>query len=326
MNNQYPVGYNPMYAFPGQANQGQQPSPPPSAPPAPSEPDAFVPPPPPYHGVAQGYYAPPQQAQRVLTQAVHNQTLALLGKADEQANAILRRSNLNVTPYNTYVAQYPAYRRPVVAAAPVNITYVDNSWSWGRGWGGGWSRPQPQVVHHHHYQGNQAGNHPNQKKSDDAGLRILVGVVAAVVLGVGAYCLGKAVAANEDAQERTETYAELKHSWIHNKFCYPADYQVTVNGIVQRADSILQRQQTNRMHRTIFIIAALVAGGLAFAGAVAGSGGLMAAGTYVGGATLLLGLFKLGYNAFSNKERNDAQAIDHGIDTLRRQPNLYIYA
>lgn len=332
-NNQYSVGtpsYNPYAGFYPDPFQGQGNNPPPSAPPSQEGVQGvYVPPPPPYaavNGNANAYaYVVPPVAQYVLDSETHNKTEELLRKANEEASAILGRRREELSPFNDCVSrQYQGYHRPVVATAPVNITVVDNSWHsyGGWGWGWGWSRPQT-VVHHHHYN-NQAGNDRNQKGNDDTGVRILVGVVAFVVLGIGALMLGKAVAASENAQAKTETYAQLKYSWLNNKHRYPPQFRTTVDGIVEKVESIHKTQSRNRMVKTLLVISTLVAGGLAFYGAVAGAAAFMAAGTYVGGATLLVALFKLSYNAFSRKQINDAQAIDQGITALSKQQLIFV--
>ena len=81
-------------------------------------------------------------------------------------------------------------------------------------------------------------------------------------------------------------------------------------------ESIYKRHQNNRVHKIALLIAAFVAGGAAFAGALAASKVLMAAGVVIGACTAAVGLYKLGYSYWSNRETKDAQAIDKALNEV----------
>lgn len=158
-----------------------------------------------------------------------------------------------------------------------------------------------------------------------------MGLVSVVVIFVGGFFVGKAMAASEDAHEEALSYIELKDRWNTNrfsinpnKFSYPAQYQVHVDNIIIRVESIFARQRTNRMQNVALLIGTLAAAGAAFGGAVVGSGAWMAAGTLIGAGLLGLSIIKLGYRCISQGAKRDAKAINDEFDLLNRQPPLLI--
>lgn len=277
-----------------------------AAPPPPYAPGAATP-----QNNAPVPFAPPQ---RVLTQKIHDKTLELLTKADEQAANILGRTVVPLPAYTPQAAppQGVHFAPPVNHAPAVNIDLADRSW---RMFNGGDTH-----VHHHYHNGNEE----QEQEKDQTGLRIFVGIVGLAAALATAFFLGKAVAGQEDAEDETEHFEGLKTRWEMKKDLYEDDYQSNVDVIIQRMESIYTRHQNNRVHKIALLIAAFIAGGAAFAGALVASKVLMAAGVVIGACTAAVGLYKLGYYYWSNRETKDAQAIDKALDELKVMP-LVIY-
>jgi len=255
------------------------------------------------------YYYPVQPSQPVLTQTVHNKTLELLAKASEQVNPILRRQPATSPSYNPAAVIPAQYLAQPVLKSPqpsINVDLSDRSWKMFN---------NETHVHHHNDQG--AGN---QDKQDDTGQRILVGVIGVAAALAAAFFLGKALAGQEDAKEESLNVEELKADWNVNKNLYNRDYSALVDKIVVRLDSILNRQAAGRVHKAALLIFAFIAGGTAFAGALAASKLLMTAAVVIGTCTAAAALFKMGYAYFSKRETKDAETIDRALQELKTVP------
>lgn len=253
------------------------------------------------------YYYPVQPPQPVLTLAIHNKTLELLAKANEQVNRILGRQPATPPSYNPaavipaqYLAQ-PALKSPQPS---IHVDLSDRSWKM--------FNNETHVYHH-----NEA---ENKEKQDDTGVRILAGVVGVAAALAAAFFLGKALAGQEDAKEESLSIEDLKTDWNDNKNLYNRNYSALVDKIVIRFDSILNRQASDRVHKAALLIFAFIAGGTAFAGALAASKLLMTAAVVIGTCTAAAALFKMGYAYFSKRETKDAEAIDRALEELKTVP------
>lgn len=251
------------------------------------------------------YYQLPMP--KVLTKAIHDETIKLLRKADEMSSTILYgKASRSASCDSVY---YPVAQK---AAAPTyNFDFSDKSWKMFN---------NETHVHHHNYHN---GNDSNEKK-DDVGIRILVGVIGLIVAGITAFCIGKAMAENEDVQEENIEFEVVKGRWNVNKDCYAYDYQSTVDKIVLKVDALLQRQQTNRIHKIALLVFGFIGGGTAVAGALAGSATVMTVAAGIGACVIVAGLFKAGYACFSTRDQKDAQVIDRGLEELRKQTLIVV--
>lgn len=251
------------------------------------------------------YYAP-VAPKPVLTKAIHIQTEKLLAKASEMSASILYGNVQNPPSYN------PQYLQPVApkTAPTYNFDFSDKSWKMFN---------NETHVHHHHHHGEESD------KKDDTGTRVLVGVIGLVVAGVAAFFIGKAIAQGEDAAEENQSVEDLKTRWDINKICYEADYQATVDSIIGRMDALSERNQTNRIHKIALLVFGFIGGGTAVAGAIIGSGALMATAGAIGAFVAIAALFKLGYTCFSTRDQKDAQAIEKNlIDLNYMQPAVVV--
>ena len=148
---------------------------------------------------------PTPNAPPVLTRKIHDKTLELLSKAEEQAADILGRKVVPLAPNPQAAPQGVHYAPPVNHAPPVNIDLSDRSW---RMFNGGDTH-----VHHHYHDGNE----DQEKEKDQTGLRIFVGIVGLAAALATAFFLGKAVAGQEDAEDETEHFEGLRARWKRKK-------------------------------------------------------------------------------------------------------------
>jgi hypothetical protein len=242
-----------------------------------------------------------------LTQTVHNDTKKLLAKAAEFSSAILGSSS---SKQHSYSSQYQHQTvKPSVAkpAAPIfNIDLSDRHWDMFN---------SKTEVHHHYHNGERK----NAEKTDNTGIRILVGVAGFTIALVAAFFVGKAVAQGEDVAEENIGFEKLKDRWKFNKACYEGDHQALVEEVISRTDTILQRRQINHTHKIALLVFAFISGGAGFAGALIGSTALMTAAVALGVIVSIAALFKLGYACFSMREKNDARAIEKNLAELQQK-------
>lgn len=250
------------------------------------------------HVPANAPTAPP--AAPVLTEEIHLQTVALLNKAEAQTAHLVGRDVVPIKPANKTQAAAPQGAH--YAAAPINIDLSDRSW---RMFNGG------DTHVHHHYQEDE------QKEKDQTGLRIFVGIVAVIAALTTVFFIGKAVAEQEDAEDETAPYEDLKSQWDSNKDLYQIGYQTKVDTIIKRMDAISKRQENSRAYKIALLIAAFVAGGTAFGGAVVGSPLLMGAAVVVGVVTGCVALYRLAYACFSNRDTKDATVMEAALKDLK---------
>lgn len=256
----------------------------------------------------QHVYFSPFPVQPSLTQVVHQKTLTLLSKANEQVSKILDHQVLSPTP--VYAAAPIAVTPVVQPSAPaIHIDLSDKSWKMFN---------NETQVHHHYHQEN------DEKEKNQTGLRVFVGVIGVAIAFATAFFVGKAIAGQEEAQEETESFEELKTQWDGNQALYPVDYQTEVNTLIGRLESIYKREATSRIHKIALLVFAFLAGGTAFAGALAASNVLMAAGVALGVGTAVAALFKLGYSCFSQRDLKDAESIETAINNLSAK-TLVVY-
>lgn len=258
-------------------------------------------------------YVPVTPPKPLLTQAIHNQTLKLLAKASEMSTSILYGElpppppaydpNMPPPPYIPFPAYQPQQAQPAAprpAPTTYNFDFSDKSW-----------RMFNNETHVHHH-GEESD------KKDDTGTRILVGLIGIVAAGAAAFFLGKTIAQGEEVEVENQSFEDLKTSWNHNKMCYEANYQATVESIMSKADALSQRNQTNRTHKIALLVFGFIGGGTAVAGAIVGSSALMATAAAVGALVSVAALFKLGYACFSTRDQNDAESIERNLEDLRK--------
>jgi hypothetical protein len=240
---------------------------------------------------------PSAPAAPILTQTIHERTLQLLSKAHETANSILGSDR--VTPITSQRNQAASS----VPSAPVFVNF---------------SQPEYNVfssrtVHHHHY-GRGEGE-------DDSGKRTFAVIIGTVVAGVSAYLFGKITAENEEAQANEESLNSLEQDWKENQHIYTwqpngSEYIQRVNTIVNKTHVILNRQASNRHHKQAIIVAFLAAGILGVTGGIIASHALMTTGLVLGIGAGLFGLYKLGYQHFSQLDLKDAKAIEQNLNLV----------
>lgn len=249
-------------------------------------------------------FAPPKPA---LTQTAHTDTEKLLAKASEVSESILNRPAPKLPPYNP---QQPQVVRPVITkpAAPVfNIDLSDRHWDMFN---------NKTEVHHHYHDGEDKDS---KQKKDAAGIRLLVGVIGMTIALVTAFFIGKSVAQGEDEAEDQVGFDKLKKDWNFNKVCYEYDYQYAVEEVLIKTDAILQRKQTQRIHKIALLILSFITGGVAFTGALINSVALMIGAVALGAIIGVAALFKLGYTCFSTRDKKDAQAIENSLAELNQK-------
>lgn len=247
-------------------------------------------------------YYPPRPP---ITQTIHNATLSLLSQAADVASSVLGEKNPDL---DTYYSQYTPQFTPKQAPTTYNFDFSNRSWNM--------FNSETHVNH-----GEESG------KKDDTGTRVLVGLIGLVAAGVTAFFIGKAIAQGEEAEAEKKSFKDLKNCWESNKCCYEADhadYQAVVDDIVLKTDTLLQRNQTNRIHKIALLVFGFIGGGTAVAGAIIGSGALMATAVAIGSIVSVAALFKLGYACFSTRDQKDAQAIESDLATLSRMQVIVV--
>lgn len=246
-------------------------------------------------------YPMPSPGQPSIPSLVHKKTLELLAKANEQVDIILDRKIIPhvITPCCPAVVPQQPVLRPAVAPF-LNVDLSDRS-----------VRIFSKETHVHN-----DGDKSKKEEKDNTGLRILVGVIGLAVALWTAFSVGKEIAKQEDAQEKTEDYETLKSTWDTNRSYYNNAYVINVDKVVNRMDAINARNATNRTHKMALLALTFAAGGAAFAGALVASNLLMGAAAVMGACAGVFALYKLGYACFNTREHKDANAIEKTLYTL----------
>lgn len=247
-----------------------------------------------------------------LTQEIHNQTINLLAKANEISQNILQINNPRPSPYAPHFQkvvdddQKPTFKSQTTS--PVYIDLSNRSWSM--------FNRETHVHHHHHHDKDTK----KEDKENDSSQRVLVGLVGFIVAAASAFFIGKAMSAGEEAQEESMNFEDLKKSWTYHKSCYDPQFQNTVDRIVNRADAILQRKQSNRVHKIALLVFAFASGASGLLGALMNYQLLMKTGIVIGTITSFGALYRLGYQYTNTKDQKDAKVIDFDLLTLSTLP------
>lgn len=262
-----------------------------------------------YQPSTQSYYFP--KPQPVLTHAKHQQTMALIYRAQGIVTSILPQPK--PPAYNPHMGA-PVYTKtkaaPAVSAAPVVVNITDKSIKM--------FNNETTQVHHHHHGGQQ------QQKNDDTAGRWLAGIVGLIVVLGGAFLLGKAVTENEEQQEDIADFSVLKDQWSTNKVLYETDYQTSVESIVRHVENITGRKHTNKTHTIVLLFFGIAAGGSLVAGAVLAIQALIAAGLIVGTVVGGVAVYKVARHLFSSRDEKEAREIEKQIFYVNNnQPVVY---
>lgn len=245
--------------------------------------------------------APPQAtAVPVLTKAMHNQTLELLARADEISSQFLGKSS---APSSFRSQVYSPSRSSPVMSTPITIDLSDRSI---RMFNGG------TTTHVHNHGPNGQG------EKDDSGTRILVGIIGLVVTTVATFFVGKAMAENEENQDKTAKYKNLKTAWYcYNHQFYDDDTYTRVNLIIPKIDKLLKKDEMNRIHKLALLGLSILGGVAAVGGALSQSYPAMKVAAAIGVFVLTMSVFKLGYDSFSTIDKKVAKEIETDLTVLK---------
>lgn len=252
---------------------------------------------------AQVYHAPTVQQ--------HEQTSALLDKANEIATSILEKKlhkNEESSNKSTYFFNLSNL---------FNFDFSDKSWNL--------FSSKKTEVHHHHYQADNKDNKEADKKEEakkeqnNVALRIFIGLGALLTSGYTAYKLGKTAAEGEIEEDQVKSFESLKSLWNVNRNLYVYQYMSKVDEIAGEVDSILKRKKSDRIHKIGFLSSGLVSSGLVLGGAIANSQALIATGLGLGSIVAIAGVFKIGHSFFRKSHQDMAQSITHNVDVLKKQ-------
>jgi len=197
------------------------------------------------------------------------------------------------------------------APAPATATGLGpavNIISLGGGFGG------RTVEHHHHHYGT--GERRDDKKMDD-GSRVLIGILAAVVMAVGSFFIGRIITQRSEASENLDLSREFRKDLEVYRNNAPGNDHLAKINKVSKACKRMSARNKNSATWSLALRVGLVAGAaLALLGVVVIApevlllGGALGLGSGCG----LLG--KLGIEWGDHKNKKDAEAIIKQIDEL----------
>lgn len=156
----------------------------------------------------------------------------------------------------------------------------------------------------------------SSSRSDDAALRLFVGIIGTYVAIVAAKLIGKSKAQKEEAENEIENIRQFQGEIAARKV---SDRNPLLNQIEQVAKDKLAlfKQLKERAETNLYLAISLAASAvLAVSGAVFASGALMTTGTVVGIATLIVIVAKYGYESASNSQERLAKKIKNAVDEL----------
>ena len=239
------------------------------------------------------------------TRAMHTETVALLKKAHDILEMTAGKQTSAPSTHHSFM---PLGGRTggQFTLPTLNFDFSDKSWKmFNRG-----------DVHHHYHDGKEA---ERKKEDNEQAVRVLLGFIGLVAASATAFFIGKAVAQGEEKEENKDSFNYLAMRWTAHQHLYQPEYQSAVNGMIYRTQSLLERNQTDRMHHIALLTLGFVAGGTAITAALVGSNALMVTAIGLGTIGCTATLFKVGYAYFSARDQNDRKIIEDNLAYLHQQ-------
>lgn len=186
--------------------------------------------------------------------------------------------------------------------------------------------PAIQTVHHvHHYPQGQYGRKEDEDKPS-SGLRILVGLGAAILGGFAIFHVGNALSHLDETSKEiayNKKYSsDLSYVEATDLTGQAGPYVDNLKKIAEKRDSIFSRIKTNAVYKLVLTTVAVAAAAFALIGAIFASYSSMGIGLLLGLAAGGVFLFKLGYGWNDKKDSEDAQAIKQAVENIKGQGYL----
>lgn len=189
----------------------------------------------------------------------------------------------------------------------IGTVKVRHFWSW-------WPMSPFYYMDPYPYYGR--GIHVHSHHDSDAGLRILVGLAAAVLGGYAIFKaaegLGKWKEANQELKENQEFKRNLRN--YNNQFAQT--HFGELRQISELKDKIFSRIKSEALSNLIYMTSLVAASALALAGAIVTSGALIVAGVAVAAGTGTLMLCDWGFNSVNRQHIRDAWQIRQCLASL----------
>lgn len=181
----------------------------------------------------------------------------------------------------------------------------------------------PQYHVHHVPQHAQ-----KEKEGPGDGLRILVGIAAAILGGFAIYKVGQIInhirGAGEELEENKQFQGRIR-DWNYGLMDAGQGDNAAIRAmktISEKRHSIFSRIKENAVLNLIIAISTVATAIFAIAGAVIGSWALLGLGLVSGLAVAGSFLFKMGYASSDKRDLKDAQVIKEQLDLLKG-PSFY---